>query len=96
MERLINFAKKVTVPSEMRKEESNFVAKKHELFLEINKFKVSIDKECFHKSKHERKIFKEIKAKYKKGHSAIREEFLSSFIASSIPNWGGVNFIVLN
>jgi hypothetical protein len=93
----LNFAQKVSLHEQnMTVDSGAFNPKRIDLWREINKHKVVIDFSVFEKHKEERKELKKQKSAYKSKLIKGREEFLQAFVDSSIPNWGNLNFIVLN
>lgn len=93
----LHFAQKVTLHEQSVTVDSGaFNPKRIELWKEINKHKVSIDFSAFEKHKEERKELKKQKSDFKKNPNNNRAEILQSFVDSSIPNWGNLNFVVLN
>jgi hypothetical protein len=93
----LNFAQKVTLHEQNTTVDTGaFNPKKNDVWREINKHKVLIDFSAFEKHKEEIKELKKQKSEFKKNPTKGREEVLQAFVDSSIPNWGNLNFIVLN
>lgn len=88
-----NFATKVVITDGQRSITNYTSPHREAVQAEVNKYKVDIDYSVFEKTEQERNELRIEKAHYKMAPEKGRDELLSSFIDSSLPNWN-LTFIV--
>lgn len=88
MERLVNFAQKITLKNYSMGTHVDNITRRVVLHQAL-----VIDRDVFKKSEVERKELKRLKRANKKSTSQEREEFLGYFIKAKMPNWN-LTFII--
>jgi len=88
-----HFATKVVITDGQRMVSNHASPKRAEVQAEVNSHKVDIDYSVFEKTQEEKNELRIEKAHYKLSPEKGRDELLSAFIDSTLPNWN-LTFIV--